>query len=103
MKKLLVANLRKIKRNIVKKAEAAVAKKQGMVSAQEFNDIIYNSIQNSAPFLVGKIGSTELLICLWHLNWRLWTRLGIKLSWNSTQYLEKWSGIFPRTLGRVIN
>lgn len=98
MKKLLVANLRKIKRNIVKKAEAAVAKKQGMVSAQEFNDIIYNSIQNSAPFLVGKIGSTELLICLWHLNWRLWTRLGIKLSWNSTQYLEKWSGIFPRTL-----
>ncbi len=98
MKELLVKNFRETKSNIVRNIEISAAKKQGMVSAQEFNDLIYNSIQNSVPFLAGKIGSNELLVCLWHLNWRLWTRLGVKLSWNSTQNLELGAGIFPRTL-----
>lgn len=70
MKELLVKNFRKIQSNIVKKTEVAVAKKLGMVSAEEFNHLIYNSIQNSAPFLAGKIGASELLVCLWNLNWR---------------------------------
>ena len=96
MKELLVKNFRQIKSNIVKKAEVSAAKKVGMVCSQEFNDLIYNSIQNSQPFFTGKIGSSELLVCLWHLNWRLWTRLGTKFSWNTTQYIEG-SGIFPRT------
>ncbi|NES07418.1 MAG: hypothetical protein F6K22_34275 [Okeania sp. SIO2F4] len=97
MKKLLVENLRQIKSNIVKKTEVGAAKKLGMISAQELNDKIYDSIQKSFPFLAGKVGSNELLVCLWHLKWRLWTRLGIKLSWNRTQYLEVGAGIFPWT------
>ncbi|MGD1703989.1 hypothetical protein [Dapis sp. BLCC M229] len=97
MKELLAANFRKIKSNIVKNAEVAAAKKLRMVSTEELNALIYNSLQNSATFLAGKIGSNELLVCLWHLNWRLSTRLGIKFSWNTTQALEIGAGVFPRT------
>lgn len=97
MKKILVQNILQLKSNISNWAEVSAAKNQGMISTQELNNQIYTSIQKSSPFLAGKIGSTELLVCLWHLGWRLWSRLGIKLSWNSTEYLEIGAGIFPWT------
>ncbi|MGB3509982.1 MAG: hypothetical protein WBA93_12215 [Microcoleaceae cyanobacterium] len=97
MKKNLVQNIRQLKSNISNWAEVFAAKNHGMISTQELNNQIYTSIQKSAPFLAGKIGSTELLVCLWHLGWKPWIRLGIKVSWNSTKYLETGAGIFPRT------
>jgi len=83
-----------IKSKISKWPEKSAAKKWGMFSAQELNDQIYNSLQNSSSCLAGKIGSNELLVCLWHLAWKPWERLWRSVPWETTKALQG-AGIFP--------
>lgn len=94
--RLLKQNIKQLRYRVSRYAEMSAANRQGMATPQELNDQIYYTIEQSSPFVAGKIGSNELLVCLWHLEWKLWTRLGIKFSWNCTEYLATGGGIFPR-------
>ena len=92
LKESIRKRIQKVRRNV----EASAANNHGMVGQQALNDMLYDAIQESSPFIAGKIGANELLVSLWHLEWRLSTHLWMKFSWETTKLTDIGAGIFPR-------
>jgi hypothetical protein len=94
---ILAPKIRMLKAQRIRQLEMNAAQKRGMIQSQELNQEIYQAIINSSPFLAGKIGANELLVTIWYLKWRQWSRLWTRLSYKKLDPLEKGAGIFPRS------